>query len=391
LLLQTENRVLKPESILKSYQLFILSSKKNLCGVLNDWMTSLQKAAADGESSKRRWTRKEKSVRAAEKERGRATDPKDIGTGKVAQSTKKVVKKSPLTPGERMISAARKALTTDSILFDEDLLKSDSEIRVLTACVLPSEPLPSTVHLKPLIVLDLNGILCHRLRKSREDLYPHLKYRPSPICIANTPIIPRIHLRHFLTFLDAHFTLAVWTSAKIKTAKLLVSLLIPEEISKKLLFVWAQHHCHVIPGEAEPIFVKNLEKVWGDFPLWNPSNTLLMDDSPDKCPVVRSAIHPPALHGKVSGDESVISDTENESRQMSFFQDLTIFFSTGEVKNPADLQAFLEKSASGHMGWRGLAVNKTVVKAPTPIASLSALRPSQVVSAPSHHEKNLGK
>ena len=354
-------------------------------------MTSNQKATADGDSSKRRWTRKEKIERASEKERSRAMDPNDVGTGKVGKLTQKIVKKSPLTAKEKIISAARKALKTDSILFDEGLIESDSEILVVTACVLPSLPLPSTVHVKPLIVLDLNGILCHRVRKSREDLYPHLQYRPSPICIANTPIIPRIYLRHFLTFLDAHFTLAIWTSAKSKTAKLLVSLLIPEEISRKLLFVWAQHHCNVIYGEAEPIFVKNLEKVWGDYPLWNSSNTLIMDDSPDKCPVVRSALHPPALHGKVSGDDSLISDKDNESRQMSFFQDLTIFFSTGEVKKPEDFQAFLKKSASGHMGWRGIVVDEKSVGATTLIASLSVLRPSQVLSAPLDYTKNVGK
>jgi hypothetical protein len=63
------------------------------------------------------------------------------------------------------------------------------------------------------------------------------------------------------------------------------------------------------------------------YPLWNPSNTLLMDDSPDKCPKSKNAVHPPLLHGKQllrqhgdsRGSFFLMSDEENGLRQQAFF------------------------------------------------------------------------
>lgn len=346
-------------------------------------LTSLQRAAAKGESSKKRWTKQEKLARDIERDKERSKIP--TKTENELDSGKKGTKKYPESPFEHLLSIATKAVKTGSVMIDEDRLKPDSHMRVVTGCCFPAEPIPSTIYVKPLVVLDLNGVLCHRIRQSKEDMYPHLINRPAPISIAGTPIIPRLHLIHFLTFLDAHFTLAVWTSAKLKTAKHLISFLIPNEISKKLLFVWAQHNCNTIVGKTEPIFIKNLELVWRTFPLWNPSNTLLMDDSPDKCPITRSAIHPPALHGKLHGDETIMSDAENERHQMEFFQELANFFSipretfsfynnASEAKCSDDLQIFLQRTAGGHMGWRG-----SDVKQPFDYCSLTALRPSQVV------------
>jgi len=131
-----------------------------------------------------------------------------------------------------------------------------------------SSPHQAHIYVKPLIVLDLNGILCHRVRDftthpsiiatamqlnghnreiistaalqndrgtpqhqqtmptttishSMKMIHQNL-YRPSAAHIAGTPIIYRTDLVSFLTMLDQNFTLAVWTSAKRKTARLLV-------------------------------------------------------------------------------------------------------------------------------------------------------------------------
>lgn len=47
------------------------------------------------------------------------------------------------------------------------------------------------------------------------------------------------------------------------------------------------------------IAIKSLSKVWSSYPIWDESNTLLLDDSPDKCPrrYKSNAIHPPPLCG----------------------------------------------------------------------------------------------
>ena len=119
------------------------------------------------------------------------------------------------------------------------------------------------IYVKPLIVLDINGILCHRIREN--DIPPPLKpllalsaghkemegkdigsgrrqinqeilYRQPIGHIARTNVVARTDLRPFLVFLIDHFTLALWSSARKRTVKALTDMLIPENIKRKLLF-----------------------------------------------------------------------------------------------------------------------------------------------------------
>mmetsp|Transcript_21064 Transcript_21064/g.37900 ORF Transcript_21064/g.37900 Transcript_21064/m.37900 type:complete len:249 (-) Transcript_21064:21-767(-) len=169
--------------------------------------------------------------------------------------------------------------------------------------------------------------------------------------------------------LDRHFCLAVFTSAKRKTARALVDLLLPKDVRDRLLFVWTQKECHPVvrvpsasdhdrleqeEDEADGndgsdtgsfnhrhssvIYEKHLPKVWKAFPLWSADNTLLIDDSPDKCPYfVANAIHPPPLHGQtedgrstVAGNNNagtILSDEKNQQMQTDFFRRLVEFWS----------------------------------------------------------------
>ena len=229
-----------------------------------------------------------------------------------------------------------------------------------------------TIHVQPLLILDLNGILCHRCRLRREP--PGVRLRPAvgPI-IANTPIIPRPNWIAWLTWLDRYFCVAIWTSAKATTAHQLLKALVPATLRKRFLFVWSQHDC--IPrrqGREEPplprtsqpstiesndnnkndddnnhdydiiIYEKHLSKVWQLFPLWNSGNTLLMDDSPDKSPLsqARNVLHPPPIHGQQSKppvplsssvstslSSSWQSDEENVQKQEHFFRLLIQYWS----------------------------------------------------------------
>jgi hypothetical protein len=86
-----------------------------------------------------------------------------------------------------------------------------------------STPIPQSVRaiitVKPLIILDVNGILCHRLRQKSQVLplspAPHsrtkrvITFRPSVGHVANTDIVPRSDLHQFLTMLNNNFSLAV--------------------------------------------------------------------------------------------------------------------------------------------------------------------------------------
>jgi NLI interacting factor-like phosphatase len=252
------------------------------------------------------------------------------------------------------------------------------------------------IRVQPLLVLDLNGVLCHRIRRSdngSSSTRPMTAYRPSVATIANTPIIPRTDLTDFLTFLDQHFCLAIWTSAQAKTARLLVERLVPRSVADRFLFVWSQQHCDTVMQNGEGargispdlLFQKDLAKVWKEFPLWNVSNTLIMDDSADKCAAWHeNAIHPPPLHGlqlpyyeqqqssflplrdesNGGGPIFAISDQENQQGQRLFMErlvqhwqeqpvtqewdeesgDATLYNSTAQLR-------FLQEHAAGHMGW----------------------------------------
>lgn len=81
---------------------------------------------------------------------------------------------------------------------------------------------------KPLLVLDVNGILCRRVRRRDDDEV--VAYRSSLGHVALTDIVPRTDLNQFLLLLDSHFTLAVWSSAKQKTLKKLIQMLFPLEV-----------------------------------------------------------------------------------------------------------------------------------------------------------------
>jgi hypothetical protein len=237
-----------------------------------------------------------------------------------------------------------------------------------------------TIRVQPLLILDLNGILCHRSRQRKEPI--GVKLRQPIGVVAQTPVVPRHDLGKFLRYLDQHFCVAVWTSAKPKTAARLIELLFPHDVKRRLLFVWSQKHCDKVlvdPTKATTsvsngsdessvsshgsshsnknnqvgdtwkeheqrdnvTYEKNLRKVWDVFPLWSANNTLLVDDTPDKCPfAVANAVHPPRLHGRDSTCKSIsnaqhqdgstsqllLSDEDNVQMQSIFFERLVQFW-----------------------------------------------------------------
>jgi NLI interacting factor-like phosphatase. len=262
---------------------------------------------------------------------------------------------------------------------------------------------------KPLLVLDINGILCHRVRDSKppaplvlltsmhqgRDINIQSLYRERIGRIAQTDIIPRTDLEEFLDFLVEHYNLALWSSAKKKTVKRLMHLMFPERIQKRLIFVWGQEKCECLTSSqekdtsvqkssaarddvggdgSEVIFMKHLSKVWNEFPLWNRSNTLLVDDSPEKCVKYKeNAIHPPPIMGlnvdalarymeslqvtddvnrtKVDLDVACYSDEDNQKKQLQFFQDLTAAWRSPKEDGDEVLMKFLSNNGRCRMNW----------------------------------------
>lgn len=330
-------------------------------------------------------------------------------------------------------------------------------------------PSRSIAHTRPLIILDLNGILCHRIRDW--NLPNGSRFRRSIGRIANTEVVPRSDLHDFLGFLHRNFTLAVWTSATYKTARKLVRALFPEGIGRRLAFVWSRSYCDLTEKsedskcdekgsdskcdakgsedeskstdvgcskqgseceekeeskdyfkfdvfyEALRLFekgtsnetskvetrggndrdilsdkrgktedsngvrgkktascnkkgegdkklshedvtaMKSLSKVWAAYPRWNASNTILIDDSPEKIPIEHrgNVLHPPPIRGTVTPDSSNVmkdDDVVNQTTQANFFNLLAKHWDEPTASAKEKLVAFLEEHADGHnMRW----------------------------------------
>ena len=331
-----------------------------------------------GKKKKKRYSRQQKRERKAQQE---------------TQMSGRQEKRRHRAPNlvERIHGCFRNSQQTMSTAI-EPSHRSDS-MRIITCCNIhesrrkfPPDPyLVTTFRVQPLLVLDLNGVLCHRSRKDREP--EGVKLRPSIGHVAGTPIIPRTDIARLLQLLEQYFCLAIWTSAKRKTARGLLELLVPPSIQERFLFVWTQSECNAVGNEKsdhdhEVVFEKHLPKIWKAFPLWNANNTLLIDDSPDKCPyALANAIHPPPINGQCRPANSCTEQQErhwrpdafNEDFQYDFFQKLIHHWHTHpyeERLHPSNsngqgkynermfnrgLFEHLDRFGSGHMGWRGTA------------------------------------
>ena len=229
--------------------------------------------------------------------------------------------------------------------------------------------------MRPLLILDLNGILCHRSREEPKGA----QLRRASANIAGTAIICRSDLTRFLYRLQKHFCLAVWTSAKKTTAEQLLQILFPAEIKERLLFTWSKENCKEEVHQGDKIlYQKPLDKVWREFPFWNCNNTLLIDDSPNKCPFAPfNAVHPPPIHGQWQAplvpprqaSSPWHSDDNNLDLQRDFFEKYVLLWNEQsfthylserfvsahiqEHMSNVSLHDFLRRNGVGHMGWRG--------------------------------------
>lgn len=164
-----------------------------------------------------------------------------------------------------------------------------------------------------LLILDLNGLLVHRLFKFRATPEELAEF-PEPSGEAGSfHVWERKHAREFLKFCMDNFAVGIWSSAQFKNVKGLLMYLLPDANDRKLLaMTWDQKKC-TDTGEKDadnphkPIFLKELANVWAD-PLlgriYNESNTVLIDDSLYK---VRNnppntSIHPSVWTPKASND-----------------------------------------------------------------------------------------
>ena len=247
-----------------------------------------------------------------------------------------------------------------------------------------------TPRTRRLLVLDLNGTILHRLTHT-----PEIKmFRNHPVVLERgiTPdvtvhgckIIYRPHVQAFLKHVLEHFDVAVWTSSRAlnalpmvhysfhglldfsgmleearkhefttrqvvlgpsnKDAELIKETLLEETKGlPRLQFIWTQDDCDVIkpvasdsevkPTFTKPIRKKNLSKIYKSFFDYDPSNTLIIDDTDAKL-----ADHV-ANHLRV--DEFTVLDPETDFTRDIGLLKLKKFLEKLVLDNPKDVRTFL--------------------------------------------------
>lgn len=120
-----------------------------------------------------------------------------------------------------------------------------------------------SVHRAFLLVLDLNGVLVARGRGSFAD-------RPG--------------VEEFVRFVMNNFVVAVWTSGLERTSIPIIDKVL-NGYQDRLLFQLYRDSCGARPTPDKPYHtVKNLQRIFDSYPKsFNAVNTIIVDDSPDKC------------------------------------------------------------------------------------------------------------
>jgi len=113
--------------------------------------------------------------------------------------------------------------------------------------------------MKKLIILDLNGVLIHRVYK---DGLQNIYFRPG--------------IKKFIRLLFKKYDVAVWSCCnKYNTEKLTTQIF--GKLKSKLVFIYNRNNCS---GKSKK--EKVLDKVWNDWVEYDKHNTLIIDDTPWK-------------------------------------------------------------------------------------------------------------
>ncbi|CAK9138393.1 unnamed protein product [Ilex paraguariensis] len=143
---------------------------------------------------------------------------------------------------------------------------------------------------KKLLVLNLGGLLVHRLHRREE--YSVRKHGHPDFVSGNFLVFKRPFCDEFLRFCFQRFEVGIWSAAmRLNIDGVLSSIM--GGLRGKLVFVWDQEECtdsgfRSLEKKEKPIFLKELKKLWekkySTLPWrigqYSSTNTLLIDDDP---------------------------------------------------------------------------------------------------------------
>lgn len=157
--------------------------------------------------------------------------------------------------------------------------------------------------MKKLLVLDLDETLIHARETPLE--------RAADFTVFDYSIYRRPYLSAFLAFCDAHFAVAVWSSASDDYVQAVVPQIFAQP--ERLVAVWGASKTTIrrsYPGDSDrfgqplPDYhdQKRLQKLTSLG--WALDNMLIVDDSHEKCSVnYGNAIYPAPFYGDLADDE----------------------------------------------------------------------------------------
>jgi TFIIF-interacting CTD phosphatase-like protein len=146
---------------------------------------------------------------------------------------------------------------------------------------------------KKLLVLDVNGVLIHRIHKSsssKDDV---------SVFVRDYNIWKRPHLNEFLEFCFENFQVSIWSSMQQKNAIPIINEIFTKDQTRNLEFIFYKDQCDEIKPHPNPnvnkpsLWKKDLLKIWKSFPQFSVENTLIIDDckykmlgNPKKCVII---------------------------------------------------------------------------------------------------------
>jgi hypothetical protein len=126
-----------------------------------------------------------------------------------------------------------------------------------------------------LLIFDIGGVLCDSVHKR----HPHI---PFDFRSGKKYVYLRPGIVEFLHWVNLHFSIAVWTSCVPHNTMPIIQHLFHDH-GIYPLFVYTRDQCTKLPNYKTH---KNLyQQIWNHSDWrdqWNPSNTFLIDDSPEK-------------------------------------------------------------------------------------------------------------
>jgi hypothetical protein len=161
---------------------------------------------------------------------------------------------------------------------------------------------------KELVIFDLNGVLIYR-KYARGEFVSN--FPDGAFVLDNHLIWIRPGLDELFDYAFEHFEVAVWSSMQEINVNKILPYLFKE---RKLYFAWSQKHCWYIPKTDTR--TKVLENVWDVHLNFNNDNTLIIDDSKDKCRECHFHIET-WEPGKPSNVNLIIEELENFRKKIN--------------------------------------------------------------------------